>query len=175
MFDMILFSVCAILLLSQVTLTAQIGPSAVVWTLLIIAMFFLPYGLMTAELGSTYPDTGGIYAWIVRAFGKPLGYAGVLVVLGECGPVGAIGLPDVLRGAHRHLLPRHGGSGAGRNRDGADRRELAGQCADPGHRQVGVQPGAMITVGVIVLIGVAGIVAWNTTGQPRSSRGTPSR
>ena len=73
MFDMILFSVCAILLLSQVTLTAQIGPSAVVWTLLIIAMFFLPYGLMTAELGSTYPDTGGIYAWIVRAFGNRWG------------------------------------------------------------------------------------------------------
>ena len=53
MFDMILFSVCAILLLSQVTLTAQIGPSAVVWTVLMIVLFFVPYGLMTAELGST--------------------------------------------------------------------------------------------------------------------------
>ncbi len=73
MFDMILFSVCAILLLSQVTLTAQIGPSAIVWTVLMIVLFFLPYGLMTAELGSTYPDTGGIYSWIVRAFGNRWG------------------------------------------------------------------------------------------------------
>ena len=73
MFDMILFSVCAILLLSQVTLTAQIGPSAIVWTIVMIALFFLPYGLMTAELGSTYPDAGGIYSWIVRAFGNKWG------------------------------------------------------------------------------------------------------
>ena len=73
MFDMILFSVCAMLLLSQVTLTAQIGPSAIVWTLLIIVVFFVPYGLITAELGSTYPDTGGIYSWVVRAFGPRWG------------------------------------------------------------------------------------------------------
>lgn len=73
MFDMILFSVCAILLLSQVTLTAQTGPSAIVWTIAIIVLFFLPYGLITAELGSTYPDAGGIYSWVVRAFGNKWG------------------------------------------------------------------------------------------------------
>ena len=73
MFDMILFSVCAILLLSQVTLTAQIGPSAIVWTVAVIVFFFLPYGLITAELGSTYPDSGGIYSWVVRAFGNRWG------------------------------------------------------------------------------------------------------
>lgn len=73
MFDMILFSVCAILLLSQVTLTAQIGPAAIVWTIAIIALFFVPYGLITAELGSTYPDAGGIYSWVVRAFGNRWG------------------------------------------------------------------------------------------------------
>lgn len=73
MFDMILFSVCAILLLSQVTLTAQTGPSAIIWTIAIIVLFFVPYGLITAELGSTYPDTGGIYSWVVRAFGNRWG------------------------------------------------------------------------------------------------------
>ncbi len=73
MFDMILFSVCAILLLSQVTLTAQIGPSAIIWTVGIIVLFFVPYSLITAELGSTYPDTGGIYSWVVRAFGSRWG------------------------------------------------------------------------------------------------------
>ena len=73
MFDMILFSVCAILLLSQVTLTAQIGPSAIIWTVAAIVLFFVPYSLITAELGSTYPDTGGIYSWVVRAFGSKWG------------------------------------------------------------------------------------------------------
>jgi amino acid transporter len=72
-FDMVLFSVAAMLLLSQLTLSASIGPSAIFWTLAIIVVFFLPYGLVTAELGSTYPDAGGIYSWVVRAFGKAWG------------------------------------------------------------------------------------------------------
>lgn len=73
MFDMILFSVCAMLLLSQLTVTAQVGATAVFWTLAIIVAFFIPYGLVTSELGSTYPDAGGIYSWVVRAFGKRWG------------------------------------------------------------------------------------------------------
>lgn len=72
-FDMVLFSVAAMLLLSQLTLTASIGPSAIFWTVAIILVFFVPYGLVTAELGSTYPEAGGIYAWVVRAFGKQWG------------------------------------------------------------------------------------------------------
>lgn len=73
MFDMVLFSVAAMLLLSQITVTASVGPSAIFWTLLIIGAFFVPYGLVTAELGSAYPDAGGIYAWVVRAFGNRWG------------------------------------------------------------------------------------------------------
>ncbi len=73
MFDMILFSVCAMLLLSQLTVTAGVGPTTVFWTIAIIIAFFVPYGLVTSELGSTYPDAGGIYSWVVRAFGKRWG------------------------------------------------------------------------------------------------------
>ena len=73
MFDMVLFSVAAMLLLSQLTVTASVGPTAIFWTLLIIVVFFVPYGLVTAELGSAYPDAGGIYAWVVRAFGNRWG------------------------------------------------------------------------------------------------------
>ncbi len=68
-FDMILFSVTAIMCLSQVPITAGLGQSVVFWTILVIILFFLPYGLITAELGSTYPDAGGIYSWVARAFG----------------------------------------------------------------------------------------------------------
>lgn len=73
MFDMVLFSVAAMLLLSQLTVTASVGPTAIFWTVLIIVAFFVPYGLVTAELGSAYPDAGGIYAWVVRAFGNRWG------------------------------------------------------------------------------------------------------
>ena len=70
MFDMVLFSVAAMLLLSQLTVTAAVGPTAIFWTVAIIIVFFVPYGLVTSELGSAYPDAGGIYAWVVRAFGN---------------------------------------------------------------------------------------------------------
>lgn len=73
MFDMVLFSVCAMLLLSQLTVTAAVGPSAIFWTIAIIVLFFIPYSLITSELGSTYPEAGGIYAWVVRAFGNRWG------------------------------------------------------------------------------------------------------
>lgn len=72
-FNMVLFSVAAMLLLSQLTVTAMIGPTVVFWTIAIIILFFIPYSLVTSELGSTYPDAGGIYAWIVRAFGNRWG------------------------------------------------------------------------------------------------------
>lgn len=73
LFDMVLFSVAAMLLLSQLTVTAAVGPTAIFWTIAIIGAFFVPYGLVTAELGSAYPDAGGIYAWVVRAFGNRWG------------------------------------------------------------------------------------------------------
>ena len=73
MFDMVLFSVAAMLLLSQLTVTAVVGPTAIFWTVAIIIVFFVPYGLVTSELGSAYPDAGGIYAWVVRAFGNRWG------------------------------------------------------------------------------------------------------
>ena len=68
-FDMILFSVAAIMLLTQVPITAKEGPAVLFWTVVLLVFFFIPYGLMTAELGSTYADTGGIYSWVQRAFG----------------------------------------------------------------------------------------------------------
>jgi amino acid transporter len=68
-FDMILFSVAAIMLLNQVPITAKEGPSVLFWTVVLLVFFFVPYGLITAELGSTYADTGGIYSWVQRAFG----------------------------------------------------------------------------------------------------------
>ncbi|MCZ3389212.1 MAG: APC family permease [Actinomycetia bacterium] len=68
-FDMVLFSVAAIMLLTQVPITAKEGPAILFWTAVLLIFFFIPYGLMTAELGSTYADTGGIYSWVKRAFG----------------------------------------------------------------------------------------------------------
>ena len=36
-------------------------------------VFFIPYGFITAELGSAYLDKGGLYDWIKRAYGRNWG------------------------------------------------------------------------------------------------------
>ncbi|HRX40349.1 MAG TPA: amino acid permease, partial [Parvularculaceae bacterium] len=68
-FDLTLFTVSAIVLLDTLAATASIGPSAVTWWLLLAVFFALPMGLITAEMGTTYPEQGGLYAWIRNAFG----------------------------------------------------------------------------------------------------------
>ena len=69
LFDITLFTVCAILVVDTLAASAAIGPSSLTWWVITLVLFFIPYGLMTAELGSTYPGEGGIQNWIRRAFG----------------------------------------------------------------------------------------------------------
>ena len=68
--DMTLFTVSAILVIETVAPSAAIGPSAISWWIITLLLFFIPYGLITAELGTTYPEEGGLYVWIKHAFGE---------------------------------------------------------------------------------------------------------
>lgn len=67
--DLTLFAVSAIVLLDPLAATASIGPSSLTWWVVLGLFFALPIGLITAEMGSAYPEQGGIYAWIRNAFG----------------------------------------------------------------------------------------------------------
>jgi len=69
LFELVLFTVCGILVLDTFVAPAVIGVSSVTIWLITATFFFLPYGLINAELGATYPDDGGIFAWVKRAFG----------------------------------------------------------------------------------------------------------
>ncbi|MGI2029620.1 APC family permease [Endozoicomonas acroporae] len=64
-----LFSVCAVLVVDGLTASASIGPSSIVWWLITLVLFVIPYGLISSELGTTYPGDGGIYDWVKKAFG----------------------------------------------------------------------------------------------------------
>ena len=68
--DLILFSVSAIWLLDTVAAGAAIGVSSLTWWLLLGVVFFIPFSMISAELGCAFPDQGGIYAWVKRAFGE---------------------------------------------------------------------------------------------------------
>ena len=67
--DAILGTVCLTLVCESVMPTAAIGNTQYFWWILLLIGFCLPYGMITAELGTTYPSEGGMYDWVKRAFG----------------------------------------------------------------------------------------------------------
>ncbi|MCD6426839.1 MAG: APC family permease [Caldisericaceae bacterium] len=71
--DLLLFTVCAILVLDTVPSSAAMGMQTFFWWVVTLFLFFIPYGMITAELGSAIPNQGGMYVWIRRAFGDTAG------------------------------------------------------------------------------------------------------
>lgn len=72
----VLFTVCSILVLDSFVAPAIIGVSSITVWIITAIIFFIPYGLLSAELGSTFPNDGGISYWTGRAFGE---FSSVLV------------------------------------------------------------------------------------------------
>ncbi|MBB6521330.1 APC family permease [Pseudoteredinibacter isoporae] len=71
--DLTLFTVSAILLLDTLAAAAAVGVSSIFWWLFLGLIFFLPFGLISAEMGTSYPEQGGVYAWVRNAYGKRWG------------------------------------------------------------------------------------------------------
>lgn len=67
--DAILSTVCITLVAESIAPTASIGNSQYFWWIFLIIAFVLPYGLISCELGTTYPSEGGMYDWVKKAFG----------------------------------------------------------------------------------------------------------
>lgn len=70
----LLFTICSVLVLDSLApAPARFGVRSITMWVVLALVFFIPYGLISAELGSTYPDDGGITAWVTRAYGEHLG------------------------------------------------------------------------------------------------------
>ena len=54
LFDAVLAAVCVVLVVESAAPAAAIGNSQFFWWALLLVGFFLPYGLISAELGTTY-------------------------------------------------------------------------------------------------------------------------
>ncbi len=70
LWDMVLFAVSALVAADVVASSAAIGVQGLTLWILLAVVFFLPYGLLTAELGSAWPGEGGLYVWVREAFGQ---------------------------------------------------------------------------------------------------------
>ncbi len=56
---------------------AESGFASVFFLLFGVLTFFIPVSLITAELATTWPESGGVYAWVRKAFGHRLGYLAI--------------------------------------------------------------------------------------------------
>jgi glutamate:GABA antiporter len=56
---------------------AESGFSSVFFLLFGVLTFFIPVSLVTAELATTWPQSGGVYNWVKEAFGHKLGYLSI--------------------------------------------------------------------------------------------------
>ena len=74
LWDIVFFTVVAVTGLRWISRGARVGaPSVVLWVLAWLA-FFVPLAVAVSMLSKRYPEQGGIYAWVHRAFG-PFGSA----------------------------------------------------------------------------------------------------
>ena len=72
-FDLVLFTICAILTIDTLASSASMGLAWFSWWAITMTVFFIPYGLITAELGAAWPGEGGVYVWVREAFGPTWG------------------------------------------------------------------------------------------------------
>src|SRR5712692_8344692 len=75
-FDMIFFTVCAIVALDTIGQSSSYGAQAIFWLIVSGLTFLIPYGLITAELGAAFPTEGATYDWVRLAYGH---FAGAVV------------------------------------------------------------------------------------------------
>jgi len=71
--DLLLFSVSAILTIDTLASAASMGVTWFAWWGITVAPFFLPSGLVMAELGAAWPDEGGLYVWVREGLGPAWG------------------------------------------------------------------------------------------------------
>lgn len=70
--DIFLFCISAVLLLDTLAAGAVMGPAVIFWWVILTLFFLVPFGAISTELGSAYPEQGGIYAWVKRAYGQKM-------------------------------------------------------------------------------------------------------
>src|SRR3989338_1444789 len=70
LFRLVMINVIAVDSIRTLTFSAVYGFSLVFFYILTALLFFIPTALIAAELGTGWPNLGGIYVWVREAFGK---------------------------------------------------------------------------------------------------------
>lgn len=73
-FVLAMLSLAAVISLRNLPLTAEYGIQTLFFYLIATVFFMLPYALVSAELASGWPKSGGVYVWVREAMGDRLGF-----------------------------------------------------------------------------------------------------
>ena len=69
-FQLVMINVIAVDSIRTLTFSAVFGFSLVFFYIIAALVFFIPTALVSSELGTGWPNRGGIYVWVREAFGK---------------------------------------------------------------------------------------------------------
>ncbi len=69
-FDIYFFLICTIVGVDTLGVVAAEGAQGFTWLIFLGIFFFLPYALLTAELGAAFTEEGGAYVWTRLAWGR---------------------------------------------------------------------------------------------------------
>jgi amino acid transporter len=72
--DVVLMNVVAVVGLRWIARGARTGPPSVTLWILAWIAFFVPLAVAVSRLARRYPDQGGVYVWVRRAFGPTHGF-----------------------------------------------------------------------------------------------------
>ncbi|MDF1758079.1 MAG: APC family permease [Legionellaceae bacterium] len=79
LFSLVMIAIVSVDSLRNIPVSAQYGFSLITFYLIAGIMFFLPLAWVTAKLAARYPNTGGSYVWVTKAFGSSSGYVAILL------------------------------------------------------------------------------------------------
>ena len=68
--DTTFLMLAAIVVLDTLGAVSSYGAQSFTWLVVLLVFFLVPYGLITAELGTAFPEEGGPYVWVKMAFGR---------------------------------------------------------------------------------------------------------
>ena len=72
--DVVLMNIVAVVGMRWIARGARTGPPSVTLWILAWIAFFVPLALAVSALARKYPEQGGVYAWVRRAFGNGHGF-----------------------------------------------------------------------------------------------------
>jgi amino acid transporter len=72
--DVVLMNIVAVVGMRWIARGARTGPASVTLWILAWIAFFVPLAIAVSALARKYPEQGGVYAWVRRAFGQGHGF-----------------------------------------------------------------------------------------------------